>query len=194
MTVHRVGLKLFLKGDGEFPQRELIPIFHRWIQEQCVPGHLLIDVHDYSHVFRGPGILLVGHEGNFSLDWSEDRPGLFHYRKHPNGDPSQLPLKAIFETTLRSCLLLEREEAFAGTLQFKTDEFLVVFNDRLLAPNTEEGARLLRPHVGSFFERLLPEGFSLESDGEPRERLSLLIKSDDAPSLEDLIERAQRPQ
>ena len=50
---------------------DFIPVFHRWIQKQTVSGHLLIDVHDYSHIHQGPGILLVGHEGNFSIDLAD---------------------------------------------------------------------------------------------------------------------------
>jgi hypothetical protein len=193
MTVQRVGLKLFLSGGGDFPQRELIPVFHRWIREQRVPDHLLIDVHDYSHVFRGPGILLVAHEGNFSLDWSEDRPGLLYYRKRPAGKGNRIPLKALVEATLRACLLLEREETFDGALRFKTDEFLVSFNDRLLAPNAEDGKRSLGPVVEEFFHGLLPNGFSMEAEGEPRERLSLRVRSEVSASLEDLLRRVPEP-
>lgn len=193
MSVQRVGLKVFLGDGGDLPQRELIPVFHRWIREQCVPDHLLIDVHDYSHVFRGPGILLVAHEGNFSLDWAEDRPGLYYYRKRPLGNGSRVPLETLVETTLRSCLLLERDETFNGALRFKTDEFLVSFNDRLLAPNTEDGKRSLGPAVEEFFRGLLPDGFSVEGEGEPRERLSLRVRSEASASLEDLLRRVPEP-
>ncbi len=44
---------------------DFIPLFHRWIQEQAIDGHLLIDVHDYSHIQQGPGILLVGARRQF---------------------------------------------------------------------------------------------------------------------------------
>lgn len=53
-------LKLFdeTEGDGEgtLPSlsRDVVPVFHRWLQDQRLPGELLIDVADYSHVTGGP--------------------------------------------------------------------------------------------------------------------------------------------
>ena len=65
--LHRIGIKI-ASADGALPARELVPVFHRWIQTGAVPGHLLIDVADYDHVPEGPGILLVAHEGNLGMD------------------------------------------------------------------------------------------------------------------------------
>ena len=38
---------------GSIDLTQAIPVFHRWIQEQALPG-LLIDVADYRHVPEGP--------------------------------------------------------------------------------------------------------------------------------------------
>src|SRR2546421_5263583 len=81
MDVHRLGVKFFAADPAAIHLDTIIPIFHGWIQKQSLDGHLLIDVHDYSHMHQGPGILLVAHEGNFSIDMSDGRPGLLYYRK-----------------------------------------------------------------------------------------------------------------
>ena len=65
--LHRIGIKIPCT-DAAFPTRELVPVFHRWIQTGAIPGHLLVDVADYDHVPEGPGILLVAHEGNLGID------------------------------------------------------------------------------------------------------------------------------
>ena len=47
-----------------------------------MPDELLIDVTDYTHVWRGPGILLVGHGVDLYYDLGEDRPGLLSIGLH----------------------------------------------------------------------------------------------------------------
>ena len=59
---------------------QLIPVFHRWIREQAMP-ELLIDVADYSHVPAGPGVMVIGHEANYSVDNRENRLGLLYNRR-----------------------------------------------------------------------------------------------------------------
>ena len=44
-----------------------VPLFHNWIQEDRIPNHTMIDVANYKHIPDGPGIMLITHEGNFSL-------------------------------------------------------------------------------------------------------------------------------
>jgi len=137
MELQRLGVKLFVENPSSLEIRSFIPIFHSWIQRQAIEGHLLIDIHDYSHVYRGPGILLVAHEGNFSMDLAEDRLGLFYYRKQPSKGSLRDHIQTIFRTALEACRLLEQESELKG-IRFKTDEVLVVANDRLFAPNTPE--------------------------------------------------------
>ncbi len=81
-TTHKFGIKLFFANSTK-SLKEFIPVFHGWIQRQALPGHMLLDVHDYSHVHHGPGILLVSHEANISIDEAEGRRGLVYIRKQP---------------------------------------------------------------------------------------------------------------
>src|SRR2546427_3757729 len=83
MDLYRLGIKFFSVAGQPIEPTEFIPIFHEWIQKQTIDNHLLIDVHNYSHIHDGPGILLVAHEGNFSTETADDRIGLLYYRKQP---------------------------------------------------------------------------------------------------------------
>src|SRR5215471_18301875 len=117
MDAYRIGAKFFLKDPASLQLRDLVPVFHSWIQTQAIPDHLLIDVHDYSHIHWGPGILLVGHEGNFSLDLDHGRPGLFYYRKRDlDGDPERR-VAAILRAVLYACRMLEEDSTLGGKLQ-----------------------------------------------------------------------------
>ena len=55
-------------------------MFHSWIQEQVGEG-LLLDVADYRHVHEGPGVILIGYEGNYSVDNTDNRLGVRYNRK-----------------------------------------------------------------------------------------------------------------
>ena len=68
MDLQKFGIKLFLQPNGNYPYRDFIPELHRWIQNDSISEHMLIDVVDYSHIPDGPGIILVAHEGHFSID------------------------------------------------------------------------------------------------------------------------------
>jgi hypothetical protein len=167
MEIHRLGIKFFAADPASIRLEDFIPLFHGWIQRQAVPEHLLIDVHDYSHIHGGPGILLVAHEGNFSLDMSGGRPGLFYYRK----TPAALPL--ILKHALGACTLLEKD----ARMQFKMDEMLLVANDRLEAPNDDTTFVRLKPMLAAAIEEVFPGSFNLTRiSTDPKERLTILAQ------------------
>ena len=189
MELHRLGVKLFVEDPSSVKIRDFIPIFHSWIQNQVVENHLLVDLHDYSHVHMGPGILLVAHEGNFSMDLGENRLGLFYYRKQPINGSLQERIKAIVRTTFQGCRLLEDEPELGG-MQFKTDELLVMANDRLHAPNTEETFQKIRPVLSQFLNQFLDgNDFTLTHRADPKERFTVAVRTPHSMGITALLER-----
>jgi hypothetical protein len=174
MDVHRLGFKFFAADRGSVRLDDFIPIFHRWIQQQNLSGHLLIDVHDYSHIHQGPGILLVGYEGNFSVDLSAGRPGLIYYRKTPTPLAPAEHLAAICKSTLEACRLLEKD----ARLRFNRDEFLVLANDRLHAPNNDETLDELKPALTAALRQIFDSAqFQFERTSlDPRDRFTVTCK------------------
>ena len=132
--LYRIGIKVAC-ADAAFPGRELVPVFHRWIQQGAIPGHLLIDVADYDHVPEGPGILLVAHEGNLGMDLIGGKLGLLYYRKQPLDGDLPARLRACVGTALHACRLLERDATLAGRVRFNAGALEIFANDRLHAPN-----------------------------------------------------------
>ena len=150
MELSRFGLKLFVKDPAAMQERNFVPIFHSWIQRQAVEKHQLIDVHDYSHIHHGPGILLVGHEGNFSTEMGEGIPGLVYFRKQPAGTFEET-LRASLKAILQAAALIEAEPGLEGRVHLRRDEFLFISNDRLLAPNNAASFEVIKPVLARVF-------------------------------------------
>jgi hypothetical protein len=170
MDLYKIGIKIFVTNPQAVRLRDFIPVFHGWIQQQKIAGHLLIDVHDYSHVHNGPGILLVAHEGNFSVDQEGGRLGLFYYRKQPLQGGLEANLKSALQTVLQACKLLESEPKLDG-LKFDTKEILVLANDRLLAPNDAAGRAKIEPIIA----RTLGKAALAPQSADSRERLAFVV-------------------
>ena len=150
---------------------------------------MLVDVHDYTHIHQGPGLLLVAHEGNFSLDWADNRPGLFYYRKHPLDGSLQSRLKRILRAALQGCQLLEENNSLGG-IQFNADEMLLVANDRLQAPSLEETFEQVKPALSEFLSQVF-EGndFALTPQLKSKERFAILVSNTSATPLTELLKR-----
>lgn len=193
MDLYRLGVKFFAGDGATIALPEFLPVFHRWIQQGVLDG-LLLDVADYSHVHAGPGVLLIAHEGNYSVDESGDRRGMAYYAKYPQ--PGVLPdrLRAICSKTLHACRLLEQEPALGGRMKFNGGEFQVFANDRLLAPNTDATTSALRPAIDVLVGKLYPGAkceFAREQD--PKERFSVTVKVSVDASIAELLGRIERP-
>src|SRR4029077_10076795 len=67
MELQHVNVKLIVRTPEEVDLEPLIPIFHGWIQGR-VCDELLLDIADYRHVPAGPGVVLIGHEADYSVD------------------------------------------------------------------------------------------------------------------------------
>ncbi len=146
----RLSVKFFTKDKAGVELESLIGVFQSWIQQQAVEG-LLIDVADYSHVFAGPGVLLIGDEGDYSLDVSGGRAGVQYTRKRQQGHS--------LEGLITTCLRLARqagaklEEDLALTFDYSTVQ--ITFFDRLKTPNTPEVVAQLQKVLASFFTEQL---------------------------------------
>ena len=171
MEVHRLGIKFFAADPSSVRLEDFIPVFHAWIQRQNLDGHVLIDVHDYSHLHQGPGILLVAHEGNFSVDAAEGRPGLLYYRKTPTGLPPEDHVAAVVKSAVQACRLLQKKPG----ILFNLDELLVVANDRLSAPNDDRTFAALQPILATALKQVFGgSDFTLTRvSTDPKERLAV---------------------
>ena len=174
--MQHINIKIFAKTGRNVNVADAIPVFHRWIQKRDLP-EMLIDVADYSQVPEGPGVLLIAHEANYSLDCARDQLGLLYNRKAAGSGNAQEQLRQAYDAALNACRRLEQEPEFHGALQFDASRLEIVFNDRLLHPNTDESWCQVRPEAQRFFDGIFgPRRYSLERVGEPRERLRATVR------------------
>jgi hypothetical protein len=190
MELHKIGVKVFADEDTHIDPLELIPVFHRWIQNRALED-MLIDVADYSHVHAGPGILLVAHEGNYGFDETDNRRGLVYYSKHPLAGGPSARLATVCRKTLIACQRLERETPeLQGRLRFKGEALQIFSNDRLVAPNTDETAAAFQPVLEDLLTRLYPDGNTrIAREPNPRKRFALTVEDAEPVTVDTLLDR-----
>jgi hypothetical protein len=136
MDVYKIAVKVFARG-GEIPSDQVIALFQRWIRDQSVPGHRLIDVADYAHVVAGPGTVLVASEANFHIDHGQGRLGILYFRKSPIEGSFRDRLHYCVGEALKAAAKFQGEAEIKGKIEFEGGEILIRLNDRLLAPVNE---------------------------------------------------------
>jgi len=187
MKLQRIGTRLFLAEDAAVDAAAIIPVFQRWIQRRQLPG-LLIDVADYGHTHHGPGIMLIGDEGDLSLDFGEGRAGLLYMRKRAHAPGLAAGLVACVHQCLLAARLLQQEKSLAGW-RIETGETQVVVADRLRAPNSAETFAALRAELAIFAYRLYGDASLAHVSQDPRENLRVAVRARGEHSLEALLDR-----
>jgi hypothetical protein len=175
MELQKINVKFFVQEAEGIALTDFIDVFHSWIQASDGDYH---DVADYSHVQEGPGILLVAHEGNISMDNTKGRLGLLYNRKQSLWGSNGERLRTAFRSALEYCCKIEEEPSLKGKINFRSDGILFSVNDRLLAPNTEESFLEIKPELEDF-ARTLYSGwdFALRHNSDPRQRLTVKMRS-----------------
>ena len=187
--LQRVAMKIFLTDDSRLDPRDVVPVFHRWIQTHAVDG-LLIDVADYTHMTSGPSVLLVAHEGHYALDLTGGRLGLQYARRVPLAEALPARLRRLATTLGAAGRLLETDTTLAGTVSFAGNEIECLANDRLLAPNQPETLAAFRPALDTLLSTLAPSGeWTVTRTADTRERFGVLASTPDEASLETLAGR-----
>src|SRR5579872_4533839 len=187
MELNHVNVKLLVKNPESVNLEPVVPVFHNWIQGQVYSGQLL-DVADYRHVPDGPGVVLIGLEGDYSLDNLDGRLGVRYNRKAATNGSIQDRLKQAAHAALSACQRLEGEGALAGKLHFNGQDVEVFINDRLLAPNNEKTRAALKPEIESFANKLFGAGkYSLTYNTDPRRLFTVYLKATQPVSSADLL-------
>jgi len=188
MEFQHISVKLFLKNPGAVDWEALIPVFHRWIEEQP-DGELLLDIADYRHVIAGPGVVLIGHYANYSLDNAGGRPGLRYHRKAAMDGTNQDRLSEATQAALTALQRLETDARLRGTVQFNGHEMEISINDRLLAPNSPPTRAAAEVELRPFFSGLFGDAdFAVSYSADPRSLFSVKVRSAQAFGIAELLD------
>ena len=193
LELQHINVKLALQDADEIDLGALIPVFHSWIQDQ-VCEELLLDVADYSHVPDGPGVVLIGHEADYSVDNSDGRLGLRYNRKAVITGTNQDRLEQALRSAVRAARRLEEDAPQGKKLGINGQEIEIWVNDRLLAPNREETRSALESELRTFLGKLLAgNSYTLSFDPDPRRLLTARIACDRKFSVSELLETLKEP-
>ena len=188
----RLGVKMFLDDPNAFDRDRMIEIFHRWIQENRLAG-TLIDVHDYTHVPGGPGVLLIAHEWHLRTDHAGGRVGLEHELKRLGSGTLAERVGAAIVSLLDACTALEQDTT-DHPVRFRTDEMVFRFTDRLAVPTTEAAFAEVTNELRGLLAGLYGvDSVELERVGHERGPLTIkaTVDGDGEWSLEQLVSGAR---
>lgn len=151
----------------------VIPVFHRWIKERRLEG-LPIDVARYGHVPNGPGIILIGFEGDIAIEETTGVPALrYTLKRAEDGDAAQHVVLAIGRL-LEAAAELEKET----DIRVDRSSVTVRIADKLNAPNTDENRQAFQSEVVSAVTSTF--GFAapdiIGGSTDPRDALSWTIR------------------
>lgn len=169
--IKQIDIKVFVEDATDVKATEFVAVLQRWIQQHTVPG-TLIDVADYSHIQDGAGVILVAHQYNLSIDYTDGRMGLLVHFKLPAEETFEARLEAALKLAFDACALLEEEGEFKARLKFGRNAFRFMVSDRLRAPNTDETYAEIAPLLEAAAKSLTGGDATLtRKNDDPRDRL-----------------------
>lgn len=188
MRSQKIQVKLYADGGSALESEAVVPVFHTWIREHKIgDGELLIDVADYSHVPKGPGVALIGHQSDYFLDQGEGRLGLLYSRKRGFEGDAKSCVADAFRRALTACRLLEKDASLR--LRFRSDEALVRIQDRLHAPNTKETFEALAPTLREVLAGLYDGEVALEHVEDDRAPFTVRVRAETKGGVDSLLAR-----
>lgn len=189
IELQHINVKLLVKDPEQVDLEAVVSVFHTWIQGQ-VFDELLLDVADYSHVPDGPGVVLIGHEADYSLDNTDGRLGVRYNRKAPLPGNNRERLEQAMSAALKALQRLEQD----FNLYFNKRQIEVVVNDRLLTPNSDATRKAAEPELKGFLEQLFAGAdYSLEYPTERRKLFGVTITAAREFSTQELLTNLNIP-
>ncbi len=186
MDLQKFGVKLYLNTNGSFDSKDFIPVFHTWIQDEVISDHLLIDVADYSHIPDGPGVMLIAHEGHFSLDQEKLIPGIMYIRKTAMDGSFIERFMKVLSTTIQAANRL-RNNNINKEIDIINNSFRFIANDRRVAQNTLDNQSFYKDEVHKALVEKYPGcNVNYEDFSSENERLAFTVNfSNDIDILEE---------
>lgn len=177
--LYRICVKLYGPEPGVSGDL-FVTIFQEWIRDRVL-DMVLLDVADYAHAPASPGIMLIAHEVSFALDRADGRFGLLVQRRTPVEGGAMEAVAVTLGHAFAVANRLERDSRLAGSLNFDRSGIRIESNDRLRAPNNDEGYSSFERAVRDALERVAPGKTVLTTrvPNDPRDRLAIDVRISD---------------
>ncbi len=189
VDLQKISVKILTDAPPTVNLDPFIAIFGRWRTDADHPAQWL-DLADYAHMPRGPGIVLVGRNANFSFDLGSAAPGILYASKRGLEGTPEARLRAVLRACFEMSRRLVAEPEFPREVHLLTGSLELSLNDRLETPNTQATDRLLRPSIESVLHSLLtPEGCELRRQADPGKLYGFSIQSSASLTPDILLSR-----
>ncbi|MBF8305313.1 MAG: hypothetical protein HW398_501 [Acidobacteria bacterium] len=189
--LQRIQIKIAADPAKAGPGLRLDPfleIFARWRKETHAAEW--VDLADYAHLPRGPGIVLAGQRCNVAFDLADPGPGILYTAKRGLTGSHTERLSAAMQWCLEFSKRLIAEPEFPKDIRLRTDSLELRFNDRLEAPNTPETDAELRPAIEQFLTALFgPGGYDLHPLTDTNNFYGFTVRAREAEPLDALLAR-----
>jgi hypothetical protein len=190
--LQRIQIKMAADAPAGLSLEPFLVIFARWRKEKH-PAEW-VDLADYAHLPRGPGIVLVGHRCSIAFDLADPGPGiLYTARKGLSGTPAER-----FASAFAGCLDLARrltaEPEFPKDVRLRPGSLELRFNDRLETPDTPETDAELRPVVEQGLSKLFGAGeYDLRRIRDSENVYGFSVQARKSEPLDALLGRLSQP-
>lgn len=145
---------------------DLVPVFHGWIRDSAVDD-MLIDVARYAHVHMGPGVMAIGHEGDYSVEAREGRSWLRYTLKRAQVDDAHDAVAVVLRRLAAAAGLL------TDTSPVDLSQLEVSLVDRLHATDPDEAVALVVQAAATALGSAA--NARVVADGDPREGLRIAL-------------------
>ena len=187
LELQHINVKLLLEDPEQLDLDAVVNVFHSWIQDQ-VCEELLLDVADYRHVYQGPGIVLIGHEADYSIDNTDGQLGLRYNRKASLEGSNLDRLVHATRATLTAAERLRADTRLDGKCNFNGRKIQIFTNDRVIAPNVPETRQVIEPELRSFLDSLFGEAaYTMNFEPSARRLLGVTVEASEPLILSNLL-------
>ncbi len=182
VDLQKINVKIGISCPDDTSWDMLLAVFGRWRLEE---GEEIIDLADYAHVPQGPSVVLVSKRWHFGVDFARGSGlgreggwgGLFLSTRKGLSAGTASRVRQAARLCLEKSKRLLGESEVPDSIRLLPQEMDVVFNDRLLVPNTDESAAAMLPALQSVAAGLHGEdGYEIERDADPGRRLGYAIR------------------
>jgi hypothetical protein len=146
LDLQRISIKINSEAGSDLSLDPFLEIFGRWRADKAHPAEW-IDLADYAHVPKGPGIVLIGVKAMFSFDLTAPASGLLYVtRRGLTGTPEQR-IKAALRNGFDLARRITAEKNYPAAAKLRTDSLELRFPDRLTTPNTPATDAIMGPAI-----------------------------------------------
>ena len=188
-NLQRIQIKILADTPPGLSIEPFLEIFGRWRHEAADPAQW-VDLADYAHMSRGPGVVLIGHRISIGFDIDAPQSGIvFTARKGMSGSDGE-KISAAFRWCLQLTKRLAAEKEFPASARLRTGEIELRFTDRLATPNTAATDAELRPAVTAALDALFgPGAYTLAPETDAAECYGFRVSANNPETLDALLGR-----